>query len=133
MPGFLCIEPRLMHTDPIVSFGFSFNLKREKPINPLIKFEEKMVRMGLDEIAIHSWYVIIGQRKSQMSEYAQPIGPKDGYEFLNGFLIISVCVGIMSTILRSFGGLLGRALGLKTWRTAKRFSGKQFDLLLLNP
>jgi hypothetical protein len=83
-----------------------------------------MVRMGLDEIAIHTWYVIIGERKSQMTEYAQPIGPNDGFDFLNELLIISVCMGIVSTIMRSFGGMLGQALGLKSWRTANRFSGK---------
>ena len=82
-----------------------------------------MVTMGLDEIAIHSWYVIIGERKSQMTEYVQPIGPNEGFAFLNGLLIISVCVGMFSTIMRSFGGLLGRALGLKSWRKANRFAG----------
>jgi hypothetical protein len=83
-----------------------------------------MVTMGWDEIAIHTWYVIIGERKAQMAEYAQPVGPKDGLGFLFGLFIISVCVGIFSTILRTIGGLLGRALGLKSWRKAKRFAGK---------
>jgi hypothetical protein len=79
--------------------------------------------MGWDEIAIHSWYVISGERKSQMVEYAQPVGPNDGLGFLNGLLVISVCVGVISTIVRTFGGLLGRALGLK-WRKASRFAGR---------
>ncbi len=92
--------------------------------NPFGQIWKIMVTMGWDEIAIHSWYVIIGERKSQMIEYSQPVGPKDGLGFLNGLLAISVCVGIISTTLRALGSLLGRALGLKSWRKSTRFSGK---------
>ena len=80
------------------------------------------IQMGWVDLARHTWLVIIGTREAQLPEFAQSVGPKDGLEFLNGLFVISVCMGILSYVLRILGRRIGKVLGMKP-RKAQSFAG----------
>jgi hypothetical protein len=85
---------------------------------------ENMVNMTWPEMAAHTWDVVVtGAKRPQMNELAQPIGPKEGLDFLLPLLVISGCVGVVSETLRGLGRVIGRALGLKSQRQSQRFAG----------